>query len=316
MRAAIVDRYGGPEVVRVTEVDPPEPDAGGVLVRVRAAAVTSGDARIRAARFPAGFGAPARLAFGIRRPRRPILGSTFAGVVEGVGAKVQGLAVGDEVCGMTGIRMGAHAEHVAVAATRVVPTPTGVTHDQAAGVLFGGTTALWFLRDKGAVGRGASVLVNGASGAIGTNAVQLATHFGARVTGVTSAANAALVRSLGAVAVVDHTAQHVADLPERFDVVLDAVGNLSVETGRKLLRPQGRLLLAVASLGATLRVRGNVASGSAPERPEDFELLLQLVAAGDLTVVIDGAFALDDIAEAHRRVDGGHKVGNVLVHPG
>lgn len=314
MLAALVDRYGPPDVVRLAEVPRPEPRAGEVLVRVHSVAVTSGDSRIRGARFPAGFGFFARPIFGIRRPRRPILGSAFAGVVETVGRDVVGFASGERVCGMTGTRMGAHAEFVAVPARKLARTPSGVTDDDAAGVLFGGATALFFLRDKAAVGPGMTVLVNAASGAVGTNAVQLAKQFGATVTGVTSAANAALVADLGADRVIDYTSTDIADAG-RYDVVLDTVGNLSIATGRMLLTDRGVLLLAVASLGETLRARGSVAAGSSPERVADFDFLLGLVAGGALVVVHDQGFDLDDIADAHRRVDSGHKLGNVVVRP-
>jgi NADPH:quinone reductase-like Zn-dependent oxidoreductase len=276
-------------------------------------AVTSGDARLRAARFPPGFAVPARLAFGIRRPRRAILGSSLAGIVETVGPDVRAFGPGDEVCAMTGAGMGAHAEYVAVPVGRLARKPSGVTHEDAAGLLFGGTAALYFLRDQGSAGPGTSVLVNGASGAVGTNAVQLASHLGASVTGVSSAANAELVTELGAERVIDHHQTDVASLTERFDVVLDTVGNLTIATGRRLLTPNGVLVLAVASLGDTIRARGNVVARSAPERVVDFDHLLRLVAAGELTVVHDQIFALDDIVEAHRRVDSGHKVGNIVV---
>jgi len=315
MQAAVLERYGAPEVVQVAEVPQPEPRADEVLVRVRAVAVTSGDARIRGARFPPGFGFLARLAFGITAPRRPILGSSFSGVVERVGSKVGDLRPGDEVCGMTGTKMGAHAEYLAVPAKRVARKPSGVTHDDAAGLLFGGSTALHFLRDKASVGPGTSVLVNGASGAVGTNAVQLATHLGATVTGVTSASNAALVAELGASRVIDYATEDLAATTERFDVVLDTVGNLTIASGRRLLTPDGVLLLAVAGLGDMIRARGNVAAGSAPERVAHFDVLLGLVANGEITVVHDQTFDLDHIADAHRRVDTGRKVGNIVVRP-
>jgi len=313
MRAATVDQYGAPDIVRITEVPRPTPRADEVLVRVHAAAVTSGDARIRAARFPRGFALPARLAFGILRPRRPILGSSFSGVVETAGSRVGDLVPGDEVCGMTGTRLGAHAEYLAVPVKKVARKPSGVTHEDAAGLLFGGTAALYFLRDKAQVGPGTSVLVNGASGAVGTNAIQLARHLGATVTGVSSTTNAALVADLGADRVIDHTETDLTATAERFDVVLDTVGNLSITSGRRLLTPRGVLLLCVASLGDTIRARGNVVAGSAPERVDDFDLLLDLLAGGEITVVHDQTFDLDDIAAAHRRVDSGHKVGNVVV---
>jgi len=315
MQAAVLERYGAPEVVQVAEVPQPEPRADEVLVRVRAVAVTSGDARIRGARFPPGFGFLARLAFGVTAPRRPILGSSFSGVVERVGSKVGDLRPGDEVCGMTGTKMGAHAEYLAVPAKRVARKPSGVTHDDAAGLLFGGSTALHFLRDKASVGPGTSVLVNGASGAVGTNAVQLATHLGATVTGVTSASNAALVAELGASRVIDYATEDLAATTERFDVVLDTVGNLTITSGRRLLTPDGVLLLAVAGLGDMIRARGNVAAGSAPERVAHFDVLLGLVANGEITVVHDQTFDLDHIADAHRRVDTGRKVGNIVVRP-
>jgi NADPH:quinone reductase-like Zn-dependent oxidoreductase len=310
----VCERYGPPEVVRVLDVPRPEPRSDQVLVRVRAAAVTSGDARIRAARFPGGFAVPARLAFGVRRPRRRILGNSFSGEVEAAGDDVRDVAVGDVVCGMTGMAMGTHAELLVVPARRAVRVPAGVGLGPAAGVLFGGTTA-WHLLQKAGVGPGATVLVNGGSGAVGTNAVQLARHLGATVTGVTSGANADLVRRLGAEEVVDHTERDVASLDERFDVVLDTVGNLDIREGRRLLRPGGRLVLAVATLGQILRARGDVIAGSVPERAEDVEALLGLVASGELEVVVEHELGLDDIVAAHARVDSGRKVGNVLVRP-
>ncbi|MHA6784261.1 NAD(P)-dependent alcohol dehydrogenase [Pseudonocardia saturnea] len=309
MKAAVVDGYGPPHVVRITDVPTPVPRPGEVLVRVHAAAVTAGDARIRGARFPRGFGVPARLAFGVRRPRRSILGMAFSGVVE---AAAHGFAAGDEVCGMTGVRLGAHAEYVAVPVGKVVGKPAEVSHDDAAGLLFGASTALHFLRGRAAITRGTSVLVNGASGAVGTNAVQLAKHFGATVTGVTSAANAALVTGLGADRVVDH---RTTDVTGRFDVVLDTVGNLTPATGGRLLTDRGVLLLAVATLGQTIMSRGRVRSGSAPERAADFALLLQMVAKGELTVVLDDVLDLDGIVAAHERVDSGRKVGNLVIRP-
>jgi NADPH:quinone reductase-like Zn-dependent oxidoreductase len=315
MEAAVVDSYGTPEVVRIVDVPRPTPRSGEVLVRVAAVAVTSADARIRAARFPAGFGVPARLVFGLFRPRRRILGSTFSGVVESVAPGVDAVSAGDEVCGMTGTRLGAHAEYLAVPAVKLARKPSEVTHEDAAGLLFGGSTALYFLRDKAAVGPGITVLVNGASGAIGTNAVQLARHLGATVTGVTSAANAAMVATLGADRVIDYEKQDLSAIAERFDVVLDTVGNLTIASGRRLLRDDGTVVLAVASLGETIRARGTVVAGSAPERVADFDFLLALVARGEITVVQDASFDLGRIADAYRRVDSGRKRGNVVVRP-
>jgi NADPH:quinone reductase-like Zn-dependent oxidoreductase len=315
MRAAVVHEYGAPGVVRVVDIDTPTPGAKDVLVRIRATAVTAADSRIRGARFPRGFAPFARLAFGLRRPRRTVLGNAFSGVVEALGPKVTGIAVGDEVAGTTGLRMGTHAEYAVVPASRVVAKPAGVSHDDAAGVLFGGSTALFFLRDKATVGPGTRVLVNGASGAIGTSAVQLAKHAGATVTGVTSGANADLVRSLGADHVIDHTTTDLASVTERYDVVLDTVGTLSPASGRRLLADGGVLLLAAADLGEFLRARGDVRVGTAPERVETARELLDLVASGALRVVLDRVVPLDDVVAAHERTDSGRKVGNIVLNP-
>ena len=316
MTAALVERYGPPEVVRITEVPVPNPGRGELLVQVRAAAVTAGDARIRGARFPKGFAPFARLAFGLRRPRRPILGGTFSGTVAALGPDVTGFAVGDEVAGMTGVRLGTHAGYAVVKAAATVAKPVGVSHEDAAGVLFGGSTALDYLRHKaGGVQPGHRVLIVGASGAVGTNAVQLAARAGAEVTGVCSGANASLVRSLGAAQIIDHTVTDLASVTGDFDIVLDAVGVLGRGDTDRLLAPDGRLLLAAASLGQTVFARGRVKAGPAKESAETFAELLDLVADGSLTVVTDQVRPLAEITDAYRRVDSGRKVGNVIVIP-
>ncbi len=315
MRAAVVQRYGPPEVVRVRDVADPVAGKGQVLVRVRATTMNSGDARIRGASFPPGFAVPARLALGLRGPRRPVLGVVYSGVVEAVGAGVAGVSVGDEVCGMTGARMGAHAELAAVRADRLTPKPAGVDHADAAAILFGGSTARQFLGDLAAPGR--RVLVNGASGAVGSAAVQIAHLAGAHVTAVCSARNADLVRSLGAADVVDRATTSVLDLPATHDVVLDAVGNLDRRSGRRLLAPapDGVLLLAVAGLADTVLSRGAVRTGPIKEDRADFAWLLQRLASGELRAVVDRSLPLSEIVEAHRIVDSGRKVGNLVLIP-
>jgi NADPH:quinone reductase-like Zn-dependent oxidoreductase len=314
MRAAVVTRYGPPEVVEVRDVPEPVARSGQVLVRVAAAEVSSGDARIRAARFPPGLALPGRLALGVRRPRRRVLGVALAGEVVAVGAGVDGLRPGQRACGMTGVRMGAHAELAVLPAAKAVPVPDEVADDDAAAVLFGGTTALHFLREA-EVGAGTTVLVNGASGAVGTMAVAIARHLGAEVTGVSSSRNHELVASLGAQHLIDREAHDVAQLDERYDVVFDTVGHLHVASGRGLLRPGGRLVLAVASLAELIRPRGDVITGTAAERADRMAELLGWVADGALAVVHDRILPLEDIVEAHRRVDTGRKVGSVLVRP-
>ncbi|GAB08449.1 putative oxidoreductase [Gordonia araii NBRC 100433] len=312
MIAAVAEEYGPPEVVKLRDLPLPRISPTAVLVRVDAAAVTSGDARIRGANFPDGFGRVSRLVFGLRRPRRPVLGGVFSGVVEAVGAKVDAFAVGDEVCGMTGVAMGTHAQYVAAPAKKLARKPASVTHEQAAGLLFGGAAALQFLR-VAQTGPGKTVLVNGASGAIGTNAVQLAKQLGAHVTAVTSGRNAALVTDLGADEVIDYTVTPLPRVDRRFDVVLDTVGVLDRHSAPRLLTDDGTAILAAASLSDNIFARGKVKAGVAPERSEDFAHLLGLVADGTLRVVLDEVLDLQDIADAHRRVDSGRKVGNVVV---
>ncbi|WP_347756349.1 NAD(P)-dependent alcohol dehydrogenase [Agrococcus sp. ProA11] len=315
MRAAVVDRYGPPAVARITELADPRPKRGQVVVRVEAAAVTSGDARIRGGRFPAGMGVPARLALGLRGPRNRVLGMAVSGTVGAVGAAVTGLAVGDGVAGMTGARMGAHAELVAIEARRLVRKPAALSHDAAAAALFGGTTAWHFLHDVAKLRAGQDVLVIGASGAVGTSAVQLAKLAGATVTGVASDRNRALLQRLGVDEHVDYTTTDPVGLGRRFDVIIDAVGTLTPASARALVREGGTAVLAVASLGQLLRARGPVKAGTAPGSAALVERLLPLLEQGVLDPVIQQALPLADIADAYEIVDSGRKVGNVLVRP-
>ena len=312
MRAALVDRYGSPEEVRIAEVPRPEAARGRVLVRVEAAAVTSGDARIRAGRFPRGFGLLARLGLGLRGPRRRILGVALSGVVaESAGP----FRTGEVVAGMSGALMGAHAEYALVPAEALVRKPAELSHADAAGLLFGGSTALYFLRDRARIRPGDRVLVNGASGAVGSSAVQLARHLGARVTTVASGGREQLLHSLGAAEFIDYTRTPLDTLRGDYDIVFDAVGNLGRADGPRLLRPGGSLILAVAGLADTVLPRAGVLSGAAPERAEDFALLMELAVRGELDPLTESLGGLEAIHEAYRRVDSGHKLGNLTINP-
>ncbi|MGY5766559.1 NAD(P)-dependent alcohol dehydrogenase [Brachybacterium sp. DNPG3] len=297
----------------------PQPRAGEVLVRVEAAAVTAGDSRMRAARFPAGFGVIARPAIGFVRPRVRVLGNCLSGTVEAVGDGVTGFSLGDEVAGMTGGRMGAHAEYATIGADSLARKPAGISHADAAGILFGGTTALHFLHDRAKLAAGEAVLVNGASGAVGSAAVQLARHFGATVTGVASARNQEFVGRIGAAQTIDYAATPVGAIGDRFDVVLDSVGTIASRTGMQLLTERGRLLLVAAglpdTLHATLRGRGRIFAGVAPERADGIAMLLNLITTGELDPVTESAGGLDALPDAHRLVDSGRKVGNLVVLP-
>ncbi|MDR7235004.1 NAD(P)-dependent alcohol dehydrogenase [Agrococcus sp. BE272] len=312
MRAVVIDRYGPPEVARVAEVAAPVAGPGEALVRVAAATVSSGDARIRGARFPRGFAVPARLALGLRGPRRRILGFALSGTVEAVGEGVEGLAPGDAVVCASG--HGGHAELISLRADRLVRVPEGVALEDAAAVVFGGTTAMHFLLDVAQLREGQTVLIVGAAGAVGTSAVQVARLAGAHVTAVVSAPNAELVRRLGAEEVVDRATTDVTALGPRFDVVLDAVGALSPTTGRRLLADGGTLILVAATLWQTITARGPVKAGIARARREHIERLLELLATGELEPVVQ-SLPMAEIARAHAIVDSGHKVGNVVVRP-
>lgn len=321
MKAAVCKAYGGPDVVQLADVPDPVANPNEVLIRVVATTVSSGDARVRGARFPSGFSLLARLFFGLTAPRKQILGTELAGVVEAIGANVTRYRPGDQVFAFSGAGMGCHAELKVVPENGVMALmPADVTFEEAAAISFGGTTALHFLRDVGKVQRGERVLVNGASGTVGSAAVQIARHFGAHVTGVCSTANADLVRALGADAVIDYKAADFARSGTRWDVILDTVGNVSFVRSRNVLNKNGRLLLAVGGLGDLLKAPFQsmtsglkVAGGPAPERAEDIVELKRLCEIGAYKPVIDSCFAFDRISEAHARVDSQRKVGSVVV---
>lgn len=314
MKAAVIDRYGPPEVVEIRDVPQPRPSPRQILVRVEATTVDTADARIRGARFPRGFALPARLAFGVRRPRRPILGTSFAGAVVEVGSAVEGVAVGDRVAGMSGFRLGCHAELVAVPATKVAHIPDAVSSPDAAGVIFGGTTALFFLRVckilPAQPGPAPRVLVIGGTGAVGVQAIQLARASGATVRAVAGHGRAALLAGLGSDH-LDHSRDELFD-GSRYDAVLDTVGLLDARSARRLLTDDGHAALIAADLPQTLRARGRVHTGTASERAEDVAHLLALLADQTVRVVGD-RLGFDQIVEAHRRVDSGHKTGSLVL---
>jgi NADPH:quinone reductase-like Zn-dependent oxidoreductase len=320
MRAAVARRFGGPEVVAVEDVAKPVPGPGEVLVRLHASTVSIADHRIRAKDLPAGLGFLAVAVLGVFRPRKPVLGMEGAGVIEAVGADVTSFSPGDRVIVLRGSAMGCHAEYVTVPAdgaiARIADT---MSFEDAAALVFGGYTALSFL-DQVDLRSGAEVLVNGASGAVGTAVVQLAAHAGARVTGVCSARNADLVRSLGAARVIDYASEDFATGDDRYDVVVECVGNAPFRRVRGILEPGGALLLVVADLRAMLSERGpswrsrmlvthtGSAFGGAVMRD-----LVAKAESGGIRPVIDRTYALDDIVEAHRYVDSGRKRGSVVV---
>ena len=323
MKAAVYERYGPPEVVELRDVPKPVPGDGEVLIRIRATTVSSGDHRVRSLDVPAGFGFVSRLMFGPFGPRQRILGSELAGDVEAVGSAVRAFRPGDAVLAFPDARMGCHAEYRCLPADGpVVPKPARLGYEEAATLPFGGTAALHFLR-RARVARGERVLVNGASGAVGTACVQLARHMGAEVTGVCSTANLELVRSLGAAQVVDYTREDFTRSGQRYDVIIDTAGTAPFSRSRGSLAAGGRLLLVLASLPDMLRAPWDslrsgrkVMAGVALGSRDDLQQLARLAEEGVLRPVVDGTYPLEQIVEAHRRVDTGHKRGSVVVTVG
>lgn len=315
MKVAAYKNYGAPEVLQIREVATPTPKTHEICVKVYTAAVTSGDCRLRRADPFA-----ARLFFGLFKPRVQVLGDGFSGVVTAIGSEVKQFKTGDEVFGTMGMGFGAHAEYICLPEMGVVTSkPANISHETAATIQFGGATALHFLQ-KAKVQAGQKVLILGASGAVGTAAVQLAHYLGAEVTGVCSGANVDMVKSIGADRVIDYKKEDFVSLGAHFDVVMDTVGKADYRQMLSVLKPNGTLVLVSAMLGGMLRglwtsltSNKKVVTSVAIEKLDDLLFLKKLLESGHLTSVIDTVFPLEKIAEAHRLVDGGHKKGNVAV---
>jgi NADPH:quinone reductase-like Zn-dependent oxidoreductase len=290
------------------------------LIKVHATTVSSGDWRVRSLSLPKGFGPLGRLFFGIRGPRQPILGTELAGEVAAVGKDVARFRAGDRVLGFPGAALGCHAEYrVMREDAPVVHLPAGLGYEEAAALPFGGTTALDFFR-RGKLKSGERVLVNGASGAVGVAAVQLAKHFGAHVTGVCSSGNLELVKSLGADEVIDYTRQDFTGSGQTYDVIVDTVGTAPFSRSGRSLKEGGRLLQVLGTLSdllvspwISLTSGKKVIAGPASERADDLQLLVKLAESRELEPVIDRRYPLEQIVEAHRYVDTGRKRGSVVV---
>lgn len=320
MRAVVYRQYGPPGVLRVEDVEAPVPGDGEVLVRVHCASVSASDVTFRR-----GVPFVARSATGLIRPKRPILGSELAGEVASVGPGVTRFKEGDRVFAASGADFGAYAEFIRLPDEGAIVTlPDDLAYADAVGIYEGALTALPFLRDKGRIRSGQRVLINGASGSVGSAAVQLAKHFGAKVTAVASGANAELVRSLGADHVIDHTQEDFTRNGQTYDLIFDAVGKSSFGRARHSLAPGGAYLSTVLTMGIIAwmlvtrlgkKRAGFMATGLRPpqQKARDMLLIRDLIEAGELQSVIDRAYPLEQVREAHGYVEAGHKKGNVVL---
>jgi NADPH:quinone reductase-like Zn-dependent oxidoreductase len=300
MRAVVCTRYGPPEVLQLRDLPKPIPRGGEVCIRIFATAVTASDCIVRAFIVPLRLKPIMGAVLGFRKPRNPILGLVLAGEIESVGRDVTRFKPGDQVYGFTAFRFGAYAEYKCLPEkASLALKPSNVTYEEAAAIPYGGLLALYFLK-KASIERRPRVLVYGASGAIGTSAVQLAKYFGAEVTGVCSTTNLDLVKSLGADAVIDYTKEDFTHNEARYDLIFNAVGKRKAR-----LQAQGSL--------TPDGIHVTVDDSSPRMRADDLVFLTELVEAGKLRPVIDRSYLLDQIVDAHTYVDKGHKKGNVVI---
>jgi NADPH:quinone reductase-like Zn-dependent oxidoreductase len=306
MKAVVCTAYGPPEVLQVRSVPDPRPGRNQVCIRLAATAVTASDCIVRALKVGGRYRLLFRVVFGWRAPRRAVIGMIASGRIESVGRDVKSFKEGDEVFGMDGFRAGTYAEKVCwPASTQLALRPANLNYEEAAALPYGGLVASFFLR-RLKVGAGRRVLIYGASGAIGTSAVQLARHAGAEVTGVCSTANLELVRSLGAATVIDYTKEDFTKTGDRYDVIFDAVGK------RKSAQAMANRAAALAPGGVAMSVDDSFPRSNT----SDLLALKQLAESGEFRPVIDRRYPLDEIVEAHRYVDQGHKKGNVIISIG
>ncbi|ARO59227.1 NAD(P)-dependent alcohol dehydrogenase [Bacillus cereus] len=299
MKAIICTKYGPPNVLQLQNVEKPKPKKNEVLVKIHATSVSTGDCRIRGFNSPLLFWIPMRIILGFRKPRKPILGVELSGKIEDIGTDVTQFKKGDPVFALTELNLGGYAEYTCVHESGLIALkPTNVTYEEAAVIPFGGTSALHFLR-KGQIKKGQRVLIYGASGSVGTAAVQLAKYFGATVTAICSSSNFDLVTALGADNVIDYMKEDFTKRGEHYDIIFDAVGKYKKSLCTDALMPNGKYV----------SVNGMMAKVS----KEDMNLLKQLAETEKLKPVIDRTYRLEEIAEAHIYVEKGHKKGNVSI---
>jgi NADPH:quinone reductase-like Zn-dependent oxidoreductase len=322
MKAIVYEKYGSPDVLQLKELVKHNPKSNEVLIKVFASTVTKYDCWARSSTAPPGFGLLSRISSGIRKPKQPILGTELAGEIESVGGDVKRFKKGDQVFAFL-MNLGAYAEYVCIPEDGFMALkPTNMTYEEAAAAVQGGLTALYFLRKEN-IQRGHKVLVFGASGGIGTYAVQLAKYFGAEVTGVCSTSKMEMVKSLGAHKVIDYTKEDFTKNNQTYDIIFDTVGKTSISRTISSLKENGRYIFATFGLPMLIQVfwllrksDKKAIIGVLEERPEDLVFLKKLIEAGEIKPVIDRRYALEQTAEAHRFVETGQKKGSVIITMG
>lgn len=322
MKAIVYTEYGSADVLKLQDVEKPAPKDNEVLIRVHASTVTTGDANIRGFVFiPRGFGLISRLMFGLRKPQKTILGIELAGEIETVGKDVTLFKKGDPVFGIDGNRLGAYAEYKCMPeAAGLTLKPANLSYAEAASIPNGALTALTFLRNMAKIQGSQTILIYGASGSVGSAAVQIARYYGAEVTGVCSTTNLELVKSLGAQHVIDYTREDFTKSGKRYDIIFDTVGKTSFSACKNVLNPKGLYLASAGGLPdfgqmlwTSIFGTQKVLAGVSSEHKEDLAFIKKLVEAGKIKPVIDRCYPLEQTAEAHRYVDKGHKKGNVVI---
>ncbi len=323
MKAILHNQYGPPDLLQFQEVEKPVPRDNEVLISIHATTVSTGDCNVRNFTFVTRSMRPiAKLMFGVGKPwKARILGTELAGEVERVGKDVKGFKSGDRIVASTGMAGGGHAQYACLLEKGALAIlPKSLSWEEAVAIPFGANTALYFLRDLGKIQAGQDLLIIGASGSIGSAGVQLAKHFGANVTAVCSGANVEMVKSLGADKVIDYTKEDFAKNGKTYDLIFDIVGAASFDGCQNSLKPQGVFLQNIMGLTDIVRMlwtslcaRRKIKGGVAMENLERLTFIMELAAAGKLKPVIDRSYRLDQIAEAFKYVEQGHKKGNVVI---